>query len=153
MAIPGELYPITAAQHALIQLKTACHLLAEVDVDLGHAAGDVDYHDVKSRCRTLYVEIRNRFANAAPSPERPQPALPDGTQPQAAEDMAEKPARHSAVVAKTHYTPPELARQWGLSPDKIRNWIAVWRTGGVRCLHDARRPSKVSDPARSGRGV
>lgn len=123
-AIPGELYPITAAQHALIQLKGACRLLSDVDVDLGHGAGDRGPQEAKRRCRTLYVEIRHRFANAAPNAVRQQPALPEGTQPQAAGEVAAKPARHSVVVAKTHYTPPELAKQWSVSPDKIRAWIA-----------------------------
>lgn len=123
-AIPGELYPITAAQHALIQLKGACPLLADVDVDLGHAAGGGGPQEAKRRCRTLYAEIRHRFANAAPSADRQSAALPDGTAMQAAEEVAVKPARQSAAVAKTHYTPPELAKQWNVSPDKVRAWIA-----------------------------
>jgi excisionase family DNA binding protein len=38
---------------------------------------------------------------------------------------------------RTKISPPELARRWGISVDKVRAWI---RSGELRAVNAARRP-------------
>jgi len=120
-SIPGELYPIAAAQHALIELAATSNRLAGLDVDLQRGAGGVDFAAIKTRCRELYAEIRNRLANVPPNADRRQGVL------QTAEHGAHEGTGSRSALrpkpAKDRYTPPELATQWGVSPDKIRAWI------------------------------
>ncbi len=51
------------------------------------------------------------------------------------------PAERSEPMAslpkdKAWFTPPELARYWGVSPDKIRNWI---RSGELEAVNQVAR--------------
>jgi len=125
-AIPGELYPITAAQHALLQLKSGCRLLADLDVDLGHSVGAVgsDFREVKSRCSKVHGEIRNRFlARVAAGEDRHDGVVVDQAEAIVGADVAAKSSSLSPGSRRKGFTPPELAKQWGVSPDKVRAWI------------------------------
>ena len=125
-AIPGELYPLTAAQHALLQLKTGCRLLADLDVDLGHSLGTVgsDFREVKSRCSQVHGAIRHRFlAGVAAGEDRHDRVAVDQAEAIAHADMAVKSASLAPGSRKKGFKPPELAKQWGVSPDKVRAWI------------------------------
>lgn len=124
--IPGELYPITAVQHALLQLKTGCRQLADLNMDLGHSVGTVgsDFREVKSRCSQVHGAIRNRFlAGVAAGEDWQRRAAVDPAEAVARVDMAAKSSSLSPGSKKDRLTPPELAKQWGVSPDKVRAWI------------------------------
>lgn len=120
-AIPGELYPITAAQHALTELAGVSQRLTGLDVELGHRAGIVDFAAIKARCREVYTEIHRRLTNVLPDAV-PQQSVPQPTANQTPEEPGSRRALRSKP-AKDRYTPPELASQWGVSPDKVRAWI------------------------------
>jgi len=124
--IPGELYPITAAQHALLQLKTGCRRLADLNMDLGHSVGAVgsDFREVKSRCSQVHWAIRNRFlAGVAAGEDRHDRVAVEQAEAIARADGAAKSSSLSPGSRKKGFTPPELAKQWGVSPDKVRAWI------------------------------
>jgi hypothetical protein len=35
------------------------------------------------------------------------------------------------VAERTHYSPPQLARRWGVSPDKVRHWLDAGELRGI----------------------
>jgi len=45
--------------------------------------------------------------------------------------------RDTVNVSRAKLTPPQLARLWGISPDKVLNWI---RSGELRAINVAATP-------------
>ena len=44
--------------------------------------------------------------------------------------------RNAVLASRAKLTPPQLARLWGISPDKVLNWI---RSGELRAINVAER--------------
>ena len=48
-------------------------------------------------------------------------------------------SRAPAVESRQKLSPPELARRWGVSAEKVRTWV---RTGELKAVNGATRPGE-----------
>ena len=107
----GEPHPIPVLRQALLDLQADFPELADADLDLYDAntnrLGVPSVALIQEKLEQIHWEIISRFA--ADHPEQA--------------GRVERGTGECAGEGRERWTPPELAKYLGVSPDKVRGWI------------------------------